>query len=357
MSLPTVAALESSRASALASAHVAVVFGGTSGERAVSLITGRDVAAALSNDADGRGPKRVTAVELDATGRWCVGGEWLAPSDALRALAPLDLVFLGLHGGDGENGTLQGWLELQGVAYTGSGAQASALCMDKFALRGVVLQKGLRVAPGECVSAAEWRREATSVRARIDALGSDGWFVKPRSGGSSVATTSLKTLDGRPGLDSALAAVFAIGDDALVEARVRGVELSCGVFEGADGTLRVLPPVEIQPRAGAFFDYEEKYAANGAQEFCPPRSISAEACSRVQALARAAHEAARCSGYSRTDFIVPAQGEPVLLEVNTLPGLTPRSLLPQEAAVVGIDYRSLCLGLAEGALARRRPAP
>ncbi|MBI5431963.1 MAG: D-alanine--D-alanine ligase [Planctomycetes bacterium] len=354
MNLPSVEFVTRANSNALARVHVAVVFGGTSGERAVSLITGRDVAAALANGDDGLGPKRVSAVEIDAGGRWLVGGEALAPGEALRALAPLDVLFLGLHGGDGENGTLQGWLELQGIAYTGSGAQASALCMDKLALRGVVAQKGLRVAPGACVSAAEWRCEPTALRTRVAELGDSGWFVKPRSGGSSVATTALRTLDG---LEAALAAVFAIGDDALVEARISGVEVSCGVLVGADDSSQVLPPVEIQPRAGAFFDYEEKYSANGAQEFCPPRSLSAEVCARVQALARAAHDAARCSGYSRTDFIVPAHGDPVLLEVNTLPGLTPRSLLPQEASVVGIDYRSLCLGLAEEALARRRRAP
>lgn len=343
--------LRNDSAAALAAAHVAVLYGGSSSEREISLVTGRDVAAALARGDDGRGPARTSAVELDPAGRWLVGGRALAPRAALAALAPLDVVFLGLHGGEGENGTLQAWLGLEGLAYTGSGPQASALCMDKLALRGAVAQQGLRVAAGVGVTPSEWRSDPAGVRARVEALaGGSGWFVKPRSGGSSVATSAL---DGLTELGAALEAVFAIGDDALVEARVRGVEVSCGVLADADGELRALPPVEIRPRAGGFFDYQEKYSSSGADELCPPRSLDAPTIARVQELAARAHLTARCAGYSRADFIVPGAGEPVLLEVNTLPGLTPRSLLPQEAAAVGIDYRTLCLWLAAEGLARR----
>ncbi|MCE9594998.1 MAG: D-alanine--D-alanine ligase [Planctomycetes bacterium] len=336
------------RPSALAAAHVVVLHGGTSGEREVSLLTGHAVVAALSNAGDGRGPRRVSSIEIDARGGWLVEGRTLAPHAALAALAPLDVVFLGLHGGRGEDGTLQAWLELEGVAYTGSNARASALCMDKLALRGVAAQRGIAVAPGTCVTAAEWAREPAVVRARIASLAPNGWVVKPRSGGSSVATAVLSSLDG---LDAALTAAFANGDDALVEARVLGVEVSCGVLGGGAGRARALPPIEIRPRASTFFDYAEKYSEGGAEEVCPPRSLSAAASARVQELAVATHEAARCSGYSRTDFIV-VDGEPVLLEVNTLPGLTPRSLLPQEAAAVGLDYRALCLWIATEAFER-----
>lgn len=346
--------------SSLQAAHVAVLYGGRSSERDVSLITGRDVAAALSSSSDGRGPRQTTAVEIDSAGAWIVAGRACAPHEALRELAPLDVVFLGLHGGEGENGTLQAWLELSGVAYTGSGPQASALCMDKLALRGVALQKGLRVAPGVCVSADEWRAAPDTVHTRVQALDApSGWFVKPRCGGSSVATTALRRADPPAEWSRALEAVFAIGDDALVEARIEGVEVSCGVLAGPDERMRVFSPIEIRPRAASFFDYAEKYASHGAEELCPPRSLDARAIESVQRAAIEAHRAARCAGYSRTDFIVPvadaASGvrDPVLLEVNTLPGLTPRSLLPQEAAVAGIDYRSLCLAITAEALARK----
>jgi D-alanine-D-alanine ligase len=336
-------------ASELANAHVVVLYGGTSSEREISLVTGRDVATALAKPDDDRGPRRVSAIEIDAQGRWVLADRALAPAEALHLLQPVDVVFLGLHGGTGENGSLQGWLELESLAYTGSGAQASALCMDKLALRGVVAQRGIPVAPGVCVRADEWRRDAGGVRARIAALAADGWIVKPRNGGSSVATNSVAAPSA---LGPALESVFEIGDDALVEARVAGVEVSCGVLDTGERAPRALAPVEIQPRQGAFFDYAEKYSSGGAVELCPPRSLGAAEIARVQAHAVAAHQAARCAGYSRTDFIVPAHGEPVLLEVNTLPGLTPRSLLPQEALVAGIDYRTLCLWIAADGLRR-----
>jgi D-alanine-D-alanine ligase len=119
------------------------------------------------------------------------------------------------------------------------------------------------------------------------------------------------------------------------------------VLEDEQGELRALTPIEIQPRDGRFFDYEQKYSAEGAREVCPPVSVDARTLGRVRSLAARIHRLAGCSGYSRADFIVPRLGpgfgEPVLLEVNTLPGLTERSLLPQEAAVDGIDYAQLCL--------------
>ena len=124
------------------------------------------------------------------------------------------------------------------------------------------------------------------------------------------------------------------------------------MLQAPSGELLALPPVEIRPR-GAFFDYHEKYSADGALEVCPPSGIGAEACERVRCQALAAHRALGCEGYSRTDFIVPDDGsEPVFLETNTLPGLTPRSLLPKAAAAAGIDYRTMCLWIAANGIAR-----
>jgi D-alanine-D-alanine ligase len=340
----------------VARAHVAVLYGGTSSERDVSLITGREVARALAEAGDGRGPRRTSAVEIAADGRWIVGGRALAPSEALRALdGPdrLDAMFLALHGGDGEDGTIQGWLELSGVAFTGSGAQASAVCMDKLAMRGVAQQCGVAVAPGACFTRRAWldpaERERGLARLRAASVENDGWIVKPRSGGSSVATFFVGDAQR---LDQAVGAVLETGDDALIEARVRGVELSCGVLGNRGVDLVALPPVEIRPASSAFFDYREKYSSDGANELCPPQSVDSDSIARVQSAARLAHEIARCDGYSRTDFIVPERGEPVMLEVNTLPGLTPRSLLPKETAAIGIDYRTLCLMLVASALER-----
>jgi D-alanine-D-alanine ligase len=358
--------------------RVAVIGGGASGEREVSLATARGVRGALNealNDAtkapateranEAAAPTTlefaalrvldVLAIELEVDGRWSFNGRTLDAAAALDALRDVDVFFLCLHGGAGEDGTLQGLLSASGRRHTGSGVRASALCMDKLALRGLARECGMRVAPGVCLSARGWRSERPAEFARALSISRSGWVVKPRCGGSSVDTAIVRDASA---LSPAIERVLAGGDDALVEARVEGVELSCGVLDGPAGS-RALPPIEIQPRDGQFFDYEQKYSTQGAREVCPPENVDARSFRRVQALAERIHRSAGCRGYSRTDFIVPRSesnagetwfGEPVLLEVNTLPGLTERSLLPQEAASVGIGYRELCLRILAAAL-------
>ena len=330
--------------------RVAVLSGGRSTEREVSLESGRAACAAL---AEASGPRRVVPVDvrLELDGRWSVeGAAPEAPGRALARLAHCDAVLLALHGGEGEDGTLQALLEGHGLAYTGSGVRASALCMDKHALRLVAADAGLRVAPGFAVSRREWELDADAVLDRARSLDATGWFVKPRHGGSSVSTHAVAA-DGD--LAAALASTLADEGDALVESWIVGVELSVGVLGDHDGPLESLTPIEIQPAAGAFFDYQQKYdAEDGAREVCPPERVDADGCRRVRELAERAHRVAGCRGYSRIDFIAPDAGAPVLLEINTLPGLTPRSLLPQEAAHDGTSYRDLLLGLVDRALAR-----
>lgn len=333
--------------------RVVLLSGGASGEREVSLATGRGVRAALEQPPAESATLRVSevrAVEIERDGRWLVGGEALDAPRAIERLGEVDVFFLCLHGGAGEDGTVQGLLASAGRRHTGSGVRASALCMDKLALRGLAREHGLRVAPGAYVDAGRWREQRLVERARLVSISRSGWVVKPRCGGSSVDTGVVHDL---AGLEGAIERVLASGDDALVEARVVGVELSCGVLEDEQGELRALTPIEIQPRDGRFFDYEQKYSAEGAREVCPPVSVDARTLGRVRSLAARIHRLAGCSGYSRADFIVPRLGpgfgEPVLLEVNTLPGLTERSLLPQEAAVDGIDYAQLCLRILSAA--------
>jgi len=341
--------LRSTRAAArerLARTSVVVLYGGTSDERAVSLVSGRavsDALAARGRPDRGEGPREVLDVEVLADGRWRVGDADLAPERALARLPAAALFFVGLHGGAGEDGTLQGFLELAGRAYTGSGVAASALCMDKSAARAVFAARGLRVAPGLCVAAAEWRASGAACLAALPAS-SSGWYVKPKRGGSSVSTFSVAR---RSAVAPAVERVLASGDDALVEATVRGLEATVGVVGNRASGLAVLPPVEIHPRSGSFFDYREKYSEDGAEEICPPRDLDADATLALSRAARVAFEAAGCEGYARVDFIVPDghPGEPVVLEANTLPGFTPRSLLPRAAAAAGADFRRLCLEL------------
>lgn len=337
--------LDPDTARRLERAQVLVLAGGASGERDVSLDSGAQIARALA-DSDGRGPARARLVEVERDGNWRVEGRALAPAQALGALAPVDVVLIALHGGAGEDGTLQGFLRTAGVAHTGSGVGASALCMDKLATRALARDLAIDVARGACVLRADAHEPPLDA---LRAFGERGWFVKPRSGGSSVDTFAVAP-DGD--LAAAVLRVAASGDDVLVEEALSGVECSCGVLERPGASPLALPLVEIRPKPGRFFDYREKYSQDGARELCPPQGIAADAQERIAAAAVRLFRAAGCRGYARIDYIVEASGRAVLLEANTLPGLTARSLLPQEAAAIGMDYRSLCLWILGVALAR-----
>lgn len=344
--------MSSERASGSHALRVAVLMGGASGEREVSLISGRAVAQALGQRAAAGELAQVREVEIAIDGSWIVAGGVQPAARALELLHDVDVFFLGLHGGAGEDGTLQGMLAAAGRCHTGSGVGASAICMDKAATRGLAAAAGLRVAPGRVIDARSFasRREQELQRA-LELATQDAWVVKPRRGGSSVNTHLVRE---RLALEVAIRGVLSGGDDALVEARISGVEVSCGVLDFCGTPARALPAIEIQPAEQCFFDYQQKYSESGAREFCPAPSLSAHSEARVRESALALHRLCGCAGYSRSDFIVPAQGDPVLLEINTLPGLTPRSLLPQEAAAVGIGFEALCLGLVDSAWKRRR---
>jgi D-alanine-D-alanine ligase len=351
------------RAQHVAASSVAVVLGGRSSEREVSTWSGDAILRALAAQPEGagaRGPKRVERVEIAADGAWIVGGCSMTAVEALARLVPEHVFFLALHGGQGEDGTLQGLLESVGAVHTGSGVEASALCMNKHLARLALHAEGVRVAEGALVRGQRWRTDRDGVLAEARAFAASGLSVKPNRGGSSVATTLL---DGIEGLPAAIETVLTTGDDALVEARIRGAEATCAVLGNRGGPLRALPPVEIVPKAGRFFDYEEKYAQGGALEFCPPRNLTRATVARIGASALAAYRAAGCDGYARIDFMIPRdargdEGEPVALELNTLPGMTARSLLPQAALAAGLSFRELCLELLALALdraeARRR---
>lgn len=335
----------------LAEASVVVLAGGRSSEHEVSLESGRAVVAALSRPdgpGDRRGPREVRAVTIDADGRWLVGEESLAPERALAQLADVDLFFLALHGGEGENGVVQGLLAACDRPFTGSGVTASAVCMDKVHARAVMASVGVEVAPAVVVDGARWRARSAEVRAELARLGDGGWAVKPRASGSSVAVSLVRAV---ADLGDALEEVLARDDDALVEALVHGTEATVGVLDEPAGP-RALPPVEIRPHEGRFYDYHEKYDDDGASLICPPETLDAGTSARLAELGLRAHGALGCEGYSRSDFVVRPDGAPVFIETNTLPGLTSHSLVPLEARTIGVDFRSLCLAIAADGLAR-----
>ena len=331
---------------------VVVLSGGSSSERDVSVRSGAAVAGALRTDGELRGPKRVRAVEIRADGKWTFAGAEAEALDAhamIERLGPDAVYFLALHGGQGEDGTIQGLLRACGLRHTGAGVYASALCMNKSATKDVLRRAGVVVARGVEIDRYAWNHERQALLGACVELSSTGWCVKPNSGGSSVATSLEDSVDG---LAAAIERVLATGDRALVEARVVGVETSCGVMGDPSGAVLALMPIEIVPKDGRFFDYEEKYSAQGASEHCPPLTVPPAVCADIRRYAERAFRAVTCGSYARIDFMVPRApqesgdrqwGTPVALEINTLPGMTERSLLPQEAAHAGLSFRDLCL--------------
>lgn len=329
--------MNDARTNELVDKTVACLYGGQSSEREISLLSGAGIAEALEQVTDGRGPARTVRVEIDAEGAWRLDGDAYEPTEAVRR-AGADVWFLGLHGGDGEDGGTQAFLEQLAEAYTGSGPRASALAMNKFAATATVQRAGLSVPRGRLA-----RRESLDHLERFDAIRSSlGWFVKPNFGGSSVGAGLARD---RTQLEARLTEALEFDEFVLVEEAIEGVEASVGVLDFVGSEPRSLPPVEIRPRESAFFDYEEKYSESGAIELCPPAAFDASICQSLERAALEAHRTLGLTAYSRSDFLV-VDTEVIFLEANTLPGFTARSLVPNEARVEGISYRELCLAIA-----------
>jgi D-alanine-D-alanine ligase len=302
--------------------RVAVLYGGISAEREVSLVSGRQVISALEQRGYG-----VQAVE--------VGADLAALLAALRPKP--DAVFNALHGRFGEDGVIQGVLDWLGIPYTHSGVRASALAMDKEASRAVFAAAGLSIARGRVIDISGFAHEDPLPRPYV---------IKPLNEGSSVGVQILCEGDNRRG---EIAESWSFGPKALVEEFIPGRELTVGVMGD-----RALTVTEIVARH-AFYDYESKYAEGGSSHVIPaqlPPSVHAQALD----LALAAHCALGCRGATRADFRYDdTQGSPgrlVLLEVNTQPGMTPTSLLPEQAQFCGIDFSALCAWMVENAACR-----
>lgn len=335
---------------------IAVLHGGPSSEHDISVWSSKGVTATLRDAGH-----EVLPVYIDKEGHWHFGdarsevGHVLAAGEpiwrALQRLVELkiDVAFMGFHGTYGEDGKIQAALELVGVRYTGSGPTASAVAMDKPLARRVFQGVGLPVAKARELPTAGLD-ELAGARIAADQLAQELGLpvvVKVPAGGSSVGIEIPRT---EPELADTLQRLARGVDVLLCEQFVAGVELTSGVLELADGTLLSLPVVEIAPKSAAFFNFEAKYSADGSDEIVPAR-ITAEATLLVQELGRRAHHALGCRGVSRTDIILGHDGKPVLLETNTLPGLTPASLLPKAAAAHGMDYARLLAAIIAAALA------
>ena len=302
--------------------HVAVLFGGISAEREVSLASGAQVVLALR-----RIGYEVTPIDVGPDLRVTIA-----------ALTPKpDVVFNALHGRFGEDGAIQGVLDWLDIPYTHSGVRASALAMDKPAAKSIFQAAGLPIAPGGIYDVAHLV-EADPMPAP--------YVIKPLNEGSSVGVEIIRGGDNRR---AEVARGWRFGSTAIVEQFIPGREITVGVL--GDRALTVTDIIATH----AFYDYDSKYADGGSRHVVPAQ-MHPDAAAEAMRVAVAAHQALGCTGASRADFRYDdTQGEPgrlVLLEVNTQPGLTPTSLLPEQAASVGIDFPSLCRWMVEHAQCR-----
>ncbi|MDG4475740.1 D-alanine--D-alanine ligase family protein [Thiovibrio frasassiensis] len=306
--------------------RLALIAGGKSGEREVSLAGAKEVEKALSRE-------KYEVRRYD-------------PATDLARLAAdagtIEMAFILLHGPLGEDGTMQGFLDLLGVPYQGAGVLGSALAMDKNLAKILYKQAGLTVADWEMAQP----EDQTNPR-RLLACLSLPLVIKPIRQGSSLGMSLAKS---EAELSEGLIKAFTYDSEVMVEEYVRGREITGGVLGNKE--LTALPIVEIIPGEGyAFFDYQAKYQPGASREVCPAE-LAPEVTAKAQAIALTAHRALQLKGYSRTDMIV-AGDSIYVLETNTIPGMTPTSLLPQAAAAHGLPFPALLDRLIELALAER----
>ena len=343
---------------------IVVLAGGLSGERNVSLSSGCKVCAALRERGHQAAfidmylgtqeapeslfsapiPAELTKIDRQAPDLEQVkaaragGGDGQFGPGVLALCRMADAVFLALHGACGEDGKVQAALELLGIPYTGAGYLGSAIAMDKDLTKRIVAPLGVATPKWELVAYGADDIPALTDRLELPCV------VKPVASGSSIGVSIVHN---KAALDAALTGGLAFGGVCVVEQYIAGREIQVGILED-----RALPSIEIIPKTG-FYDYENKYQPGAAEEICPS-PIPAEWEKRLSEAALTVFHALGLSVYSRADFMVTQDGTPWFLEINTLPGMTPTSLLPQEAAAVGIGYGELCERIIEASLSARK---
>ncbi|WP_420035724.1 D-alanine--D-alanine ligase family protein [Streptomyces sp. cg28] len=363
--------------------RVAVVFGGRSSEHGVSVVTAGAVLRAID-----RSKYDVLPIGITREGRWALTADdpermaisdrrvpdvadlaespeggvvlpvdpssrevvYTEPGSVPKALGDVDVVFPVLHGPYGEDGTLQGLLDLSGTPYVGCGVLSSAVGQDKEYMKRIFTSFGLKVGPYLVIRPREWEREQEGARRRVaDFVGEHGWplFVKPARAGSSFGITKVESFDG---FDEAMETARAHDPKVIIEAGIVGREIECGVLEFEDGP-RASVPAEIPPvQAHDFYDFEAKYidSATGLV----PAPLTDEETAEVRRLAVEAFEAVSCEGIVRADFFLTEDGEFVINEINTLPGFTPISMYPRMWQETGVSYPELVDKLLQAALRR-----
>ena len=360
--------------------RVAVVFGGRSSEHAISCVTAGSVLQAIDRDkydvvpigiaTDGRwvleaddperlrisGPDQLPGVDGTRTAVTLAqeaNSTSLVVSDPARppqGLGEVDVVFPLLHGPWGEDGTIQGMLEMAGVRYVGAGVLASAVSMDKAYMKVVLEAAGLPVMPWATVTARQWKGDPQSCRDRVAELGLPV-FVKPARGGSSIGISKVRDADE---LDAAIEEALRYDPRVLVEAFAGGArEVECGVLEATDGTPQTSLPAEITIGGDhEWYDFAAKYLPGEHTTITLPAELAEGVLDRLRQLASRAFEAVGCEGLARVDFFVMPDDSLIVNEINTMPGFTPTSMYPQMWAATGVDYPELVDRLIQLALAR-----
>lgn len=349
--------------------RVALLFGGASSEHSVSCVTAKGVASSIDASRFDVIPIGITKSgeffltqirqdwelshnpEVNTTPspiRWEMGrrdasvfegGQW-------RELK-IDVVFPLLHGVNGEDGSVQGLLQLVGLPYVGNGVLASALAMDKVLAKSVFRDAGVPVAESRVVTQQQWLNDPESTLERLRDFGPYPLFVKPSRSGSSVGVSMVKSPTELP---AAIASALEHDNHVLVEQRLIGREVECSVLQGRAGAPhRVSLAGEIVVHGRDFYDYEAKYLDAAAAELRVPVELAPHELHQMQALARKAFDALGCAGLARTDFFLTEQGF-VLTEVNTMPGFTPISMYPKLWQSSGLGYSELITELIDLAL-------
>lgn len=330
--------------------NIVVLMGGKSSEHEISVISGSEVVKRLD-------PKKYNVLPVVVSKD---GNKWLSltKEELLSLPNPLkfkgtskeivritsdskltsannihdskcDLVFIAMHGPFGEDGTVQGLLDLADIKYTGSGVLASAVGMNKSAFRKIMRGENISIPKNIEVKKGEDYKKS------IKLIGKLPYFVKPVGQGSSVGMSIVRK---KNDLKKALDLAFKYDKSAFIDEYIKGIELTCAVM-GNDKPF-ALPVIEIIPKKGEFFDYESKYTESGSDEIVPAR-ISKALTKKVQEIAIRVYKAIGCQGFSRVDFLIKNKKTPVVLEVNTIPGLTPMSLFPKAAKAYGLSYPKL----------------
>jgi D-alanine-D-alanine ligase len=336
--------------------RVAVLLGGRSGEHEVSIRSARSVIAALDR-------QRWEPVPVGVTRR----GRWLGAEETVRALesgapafegggqpvlaaagclAECDAAFPLIHGTYGEDGTLQGFLEIAGLPYAGCGVAASAIGMDKALMKALFREAGIRQPRYAVLRSWEVAEDPVRARQYVGEVVGYPAFVKPANGGSSVGVTKSRSNED---LDAAFRSAFAYDDKAVVEEAIEGQEVECSVIGNERPEASIVG--EIIPDR-EFYDYESKYSATSGTELAIPARIDAPTAAAVREMALRMYRVMGCEGYARVDFFVTKAGEVLANEVNTIPGFTSISMFPKLWEASGLPYPDLLSRILELAFER-----